>query len=129
VYHLNKVDFLKKYLYIYNIRLMPSVKTLSNWNVSTINNFFNNLLNLNNNSDVLAGSNGFIRYGAGVVTGVKYEALVVQEDTEFSAFFINGVDVLTARGMSGVTFVQGAYLPGGLDITGWTITSGSVIAY
>lgn len=108
---------------------MPTVKSLSNWNVSTINNFFNNLLNLNNNSDVLAGSNGFIRYGTGGVTGVKYSALVVQEDTVFSAFFVNGVDVLTARGMSGVTFAQGAYLPGGLDITGFTITSGSVIAY
>jgi hypothetical protein len=31
--------------------------------------------------------------------------------------------------MSGVTFAQGAYLPGGLDITGFTITSGSVIGY
>jgi hypothetical protein len=31
--------------------------------------------------------------------------------------------------MSGVTFKQWAYLPGGLDITGWNITLGSVIAY
>jgi hypothetical protein len=31
--------------------------------------------------------------------------------------------------MSGVTFKQGAYLPGGGIITGFAISSGSVIAY
>ena len=108
---------------------MPTVKSSSNWNVSTINKFFNTVFNVSKNTDVLAGSAGFVRYGASVVTGVNYKALVVQEDTIFATFFINGVDVLSERGMSGVTFKQGAYLPGSLDITGWTITSGSVIAY
>lgn len=87
------------------------------------------LRRIQDSASLAVGTSGFIRYGAGVVTGVKHEALVVQEDTVFSAFFINGVDVLSARGMSGVTFGQFAYLPGGQDITGFTITSGSVIAY
>ena len=87
------------------------------------------LRRIQDSTSLTAGTSGFMRYGAGVVTGVKHEALVVQEDTVFSAFFVNGVDVLSARGMGGVTFKQGAFLPGGQDITGWTITSGSVIAY
>lgn len=87
------------------------------------------LRRIQDSTSLAVGTSGFMHYGAGVVTGVKHEALVVQEDTVFSTFFVNGVDVLTARGMSGVTFAQGAYLPGGQDITGWTITSGSVIAY
>lgn len=87
------------------------------------------LRRIQDSTSLAVGTSGFMRYGAGVVTGVTHEALVVQEDTVFSAFYVNGVDVLTARGMSGVTFKQGAFLPGGQDITGWTITSGSVIAY
>lgn len=87
------------------------------------------LRRIQDSTSLAVGTSGFKRYGAAVVTGVKHEALVVQEDTVFSAFFVNGVDVLIARGMNGVTFKQGAYLPGGQDITGWTITSGSVIAY
>jgi len=87
------------------------------------------LRRIQDSTSLAVGTAGFRRYGAGVVTGVKHEALVVQEDTVFSTFFVNGVDVLSTRGMSGVTFTKGAYLPGGQDITGFTITSGSVIAY
>jgi hypothetical protein len=87
------------------------------------------LRRIQDSTSLAVGTAGFIRYGAGVVTGVKHEALVVQEDTVFSAFFVNGVDVLTDRGMSGVTFTKGAFLAGGQDITGFTITSGSVIGY
>lgn len=87
------------------------------------------LRRIQDSTSLAVGTSGFKRYGTGAVTGVKHEALVVQEDTVFSTFFVDGVNVLTARGMSGVTFPQGAYLPGGLDITGWNITSGSVIGY
>ena len=126
---------------------MATVKSSSGWNASTINKFFNTILNINKNTETittntapiseigtstntLAGSNGFVRHGASVVSSVSYKALVVQEETVFSEFYVNGVDVLAARGMSGVTFFQGAYLPGGANnITGFTITSGSVIGY
>jgi hypothetical protein len=38
---------------------------------------------------------------------------------------------LSARGMSGITFQQGAYLPAGKGnkITGFVISTGSAIAY
>jgi hypothetical protein len=87
------------------------------------------LRRIQDSTSLAVGTSGFKRYGSGTVSGVKHEALVVQEDTVFTAFFVNGVDVLSARGMSAVTFKQGSFLPGGQDITGWTITSGSVIAY
>jgi hypothetical protein len=87
------------------------------------------LRRIQDSTSLAVGTSGFKRYGSGVVTGVRHEALVVQADTIFTAFFVNGVDVLSDRGMGGVTFKQGAFLPGGQDITGWTIVSGSVIAY
>lgn len=76
-----------------------------------------------------AGSGGFKYYATGSVTNVQYLALVPQEATVFTSFKVNGVEQLTARGMSGVTFNQGAYLPGGGFITAFAISSGSVIAY
>jgi hypothetical protein len=76
-----------------------------------------------------AGAGGFVRYGTGTVNDTQISAFVVQEDTVFTSFKVNGVERLTANGMSGVTFKQGAYLPGGGIITGFAISSGSVIAY
>jgi hypothetical protein len=74
------------------------------------------------------GSGGFKRHGTGTVSNVRYNALVVQEDTVFTEFLVNGASELSNNGMSGVTFKQGAFLPGGV-ITGFAISSGSVIAY
>ena len=86
--------------------------------------------------DILAGSQGFKRYGTGTVTGVSWDAVVPQEDTVFTSFTVQydyqpASDVASARGMSSVTFQQGAYLPAGkgAKITGFVISSGSVIAY
>ena len=80
------------------------------------------------NSGLAVGSGGFKRHGTGTVSNVRYNALVVQEDTVFTEFLVNGASELSNNGMSGVTFVQGAFIPGGL-ITGFAISSGSVIAY
>lgn len=87
-------------------------------------------------ADIIAGSQGFKYHAAATVTGVSYDALVVQEDTVFTSFtvtpdFQTGSNVLSARGMSGVTFKQGAFLPAGKGskITAFTISSGSVIGY
>jgi hypothetical protein len=74
------------------------------------------------------GSGGFKRHGTGTVSNVRYNALVVQEDTVFTEFLVNGASELSNNGMSTVTFKQGAFLPGGV-ITGFAISSGSVIAY
>jgi serine acetyltransferase len=74
------------------------------------------------------GSGGFKRHGTGTVINVRYNALVVQEDTVFTEFLVNGSSELVNNGMSAVTFKQGAFLSGGV-ITGFAISSGSVIAY
>jgi hypothetical protein len=86
--------------------------------------------------DIIAGGDGFKHHSAATVTGVSYDALVVQEDTVFTSFtvtpnFQSGANVLSDRGMSGVTFKQGAFLPAGKGqkITGFVISSGSVIGY
>ena len=86
--------------------------------------------------DIVAGYDGFVRHGAATVTGVSYDAVVPQEDTVFTSFTVtadNGTanNVLTARGMSGITFKQGVYLPAGKGnkITGFITSSGSVIGY
>jgi hypothetical protein len=76
-----------------------------------------------------AGTSGFKRYTTGTYTNLTWHALVVQEDTVFTEFSVGGVSYLAKNGMSGVTFKQGAYLPGAGWITGFTISSGSVIAY
>lgn len=78
----------------------------------------------------LSGSAGFKVYGVGAVTGVHITSIVIHEDTEFTSFKITGVEQLTTRGMSGVTFAKGMYLPAGPgQITDFTIASGSIIAY
>jgi hypothetical protein len=86
---------------------------------------------MSSSTDIIAGGGSFTRHGSGTATSVSYNAVIPQEDTIFTSFSINGVNVLSARGMSGVTFKQGAYLPAGngLKITGFVISSGSVIGY
>ena len=86
---------------------------------------------MSSSTSIISGGNGFHRHASGTVTGVAYDAVVPQEDTVFTSFSVDGVNVLSARGMSGVTFKQGAYLPAGLgsQITGFVTSSGSVIGY
>lgn len=87
--------------------------------------------------DIVAGYDGFVRHGVATVTGVSYDAIVPQEDTVFTSFTVlsdnqaSGTDVLSARGMSAITFKEGAFLPAGKGkkITGFVISSGSAIAY
>lgn len=86
--------------------------------------------------DIVAGYDGFKRHASGTVTSVSYDVIVPQEDTVFTSFTVtldNGTssDVLSARGMSGVTFKQNAFLPAGKGqkITGFVTSSGSVIGY
>ena len=80
------------------------------------------------NSGLAVGAGGFKRHGTGTASNVRYNALVVQEDTVFTEFLVNGVSEFSNNGMSTITFKQGAFLPGGV-ITGFAISSGSVIAY
>jgi hypothetical protein len=86
---------------------------------------------MSNSTSIMAGGDGFKYHGTGTVTSVGYAALVVQEDTVFTSFSVDGTNVLSARGLSGITLQQGAYLPSGgaSKITGFIISSGSVIGY
>ena len=86
---------------------------------------------MSNSTSIIAGGDGFKYHSASTVTGVGYSALVVQENTVFTSFSIDGVNVLSSRGMTSITFVQGAYLPAGgsSKITGFVISAGSVIGY
>lgn len=80
---------------------------------------------------IIAGGDGFKFHSAATVTSVAYSALVVQEDTVFTSFSVDGSNVLSARGLSGVTLKQGAFLPAGGNskITGFVISSGTIIGY
>lgn len=78
---------------------------------------------------VAIGSGGFKYFATGAVSDVQYTVLIPQEDTVFTSFKVDGMEQLSDRNMSGVTFKQGAYLSGGGVITGFTVSSGSVIAY
>jgi hypothetical protein len=86
---------------------------------------------MSNSTSIIAGGNGFKYHGTGTVTAVGYSALVVQENTVFTSFSVDGTNVLSTRGMTSVTFQQGAYLPAGgaSAITGFVISSGSAIGY
>jgi hypothetical protein len=87
--------------------------------------------------EILAGSEGFKKiHGTGAVAGVEYNALVVRQDTTFSAFTVvdaNGfaINKFSTADMSGVTFQIGEFLPAGkgAKITAFTISTGSVLAY
>lgn len=86
---------------------------------------------MSNSTSIIAGGDGFKYHATGTVTGVGYSALVVQEDTVFTSFSVDGTNVLSTRGLSAVTLQQGAYLPAGgsSKITGFVISAGSVIGY
>lgn len=82
--------------------------------------------------EVIAGTGGFkVVSTTTAETGVEYNSIVVMADAVFSAFAINGTNVLSANGLSGVTIKAGTFLPAGTNgkITAFTLASGSVIAY
>lgn len=82
--------------------------------------------------EVIAGAGGFkVVSTTTPETGVEYNSIVVMADAVFSAFAINGTNVLSTNGLSGVTIKAGSFLPAGTNgkITAFTLASGSVIAY
>ena len=95
----------------------------------------NSLLDISQNSQELqkiSGSGGFKNLtGTAAITSLSGYAIVVQEDTVFTVFNVDGVVKLSDYGLSGVTLKAGAYLPvpKGANITDITMSSGSVIIY
>ena len=83
-------------------------------------------------SEIIAGLGGFeVVANTNAVTGKEYNSIVINEDAVFTSFSINGTNVLSSKGMSSVTIKQGMFLSAGgtNKITGFQLTSGSVIAY
>jgi len=66
-----------------------------------------------------------------------YKAMIINTDAVISEFFVDGVDVCTARGFATKTLSAGMYLHAGFNytsgvpatITKVKLTSGSVILY
>ena len=90
----------------------------------------------NPSADIAVGGQGFKYHGTGTATGVSYDSLVVHADCVFTSFtvtrdFGTGSDVLSDRGLSGITVKAGTFLPAGkgYKITGFVTSSGSVIGY
>ncbi len=69
--------------------------------------------------------------GAGAHATLTGYAVVVQEDTVFTVFNVDGVVQLANYGLTAVTVKAGAYLPcpKGSQITDITMSSGSCIIY
>ena len=69
--------------------------------------------------------------GTGAHTALTGYAVVVQEDTVFTVFTVDGVVQLANYGLNTVTVKAGAYLPvpKGAQITAITMSSGSCIIY
>ena len=75
--------------------------------------------------------------GSKVLTGTSAHsslngyAVIVQEDTVFTAFEVDGSGALSDYGLSGTTCKAGAYItvPESSSITSLTMSSGSCIVY
>ena len=75
--------------------------------------------------------------GSKVLTGTSAHsslngyAIIVQEDTVFTAFEVDSSDALSDYGLSGTTCKAGAYItvPESSSITSLTMSSGSCIVY
>lgn len=85
------------------------------------------------NLDKVAGSFGCFHVSSadGAVSGKKYYAIVVQEDTVFSEIEIDGADAMSLLNLTGKTLKSGAYIAAyeGTVITKVSLASGSIIAY
>jgi hypothetical protein len=80
----------------------------------------------------ISGNGGFyVNAGTGARTSLQVESIVVMTDAVFTAFAINGVNQMTLKNLTGVTVKSGTYLPTnpGVQITAYTLSSGSVIEY
>lgn len=99
-------------------------------NAQLLNEQAKKLRQISATTGLAVGSGGFKYHGTGAVTSVRYNALVVQEDTVFTEFKVNGISLLSENNMSGVTFKQGAFLSAEAGfITDFTVSSGGVIGY
>ena len=69
--------------------------------------------------------------GTGAHTGLEIMSIQVNEDAVMTVFKVDGVDSLSAYGLSGATLKSGLFIsvPAGSKITDVTLSSGSVMGY
>lgn len=86
---------------------------------------------MTNSLNRISGQGGFKMIADTAENTGVIEAIVVNADAVFAALEMDGVSVLSAKGLSGVTVKQGMFLVPNPDtaITKVTLTSGSVIVY
>ena len=79
----------------------------------------------------MSGAGGFVVYSDTNAHTDQLESVVVNADAVFTAFEINNANVMTSKGLTGVTIKQGTFLPTDptFKITKVTLASGSVIGY
>ena len=82
--------------------------------------------------DKIGGLGGFeFIAAASAKTSKTYTSIVINTDAVIGTLSIDGVNVLSTKGLSGVTVSAGVYLPtaAGTYITAITLTSGTAIGY
>ena len=80
----------------------------------------------------LSGTGGFIIVSTtGAQTVDTVESIYVMTDAVFTVFKINDVDMMTTKGLTGVTIKAGTWLPSDatFKITAFTLASGTVVKY
>jgi hypothetical protein len=79
----------------------------------------------------IASKGSKVLTGTGAHPSLNGYAIIVQEDTVFTAFEVDGVGSLADYGLSGTTCKAGGYItvPESSSITSLTMSSGSCIIY
>ena len=79
----------------------------------------------------IASKGSKVLTGTGAHPSLNGYAIIVQEDTVFTAFEVDGVGALADYGLSGATCKAGGYItvPESSSITSLTMSSGSCIVY
>lgn len=82
------------------------------------------------NTDEVSGIDFLFIADTSTHVGLDCYMIYCDQDTVFSDIVVGGVNVVTAKGLSGKTVHQGTLLPFGKEhVTAIDLTSGQVVAY
>ena len=100
--------------------------------MTTQEQLLQNILAKTSSLDETSGKGGFeVLPGAVEYTDRSFYAIVVLTAATFTQFEVDGVDVLTARGLDSISIPAGAFLPAGRNskITLVETSAGNLIGY
>ena len=93
-------------------------------------NFFTPEENTAVSADEVSGIDFLCIRDTNTHAGIDCYMILVSADAVFNAILVDGVNCVTAKGLSGVTVPTGTLLPfGKVHATSIDLTSGTVIAY